>query len=235
MIVNIASPVVGADLRSVALTFDDGPSPDTDRILEILDRYEVTATFFCIGAHVAENPKLALRVAERGHSIGNHTWSHRVLHELTADEFCYEIDATGQALSGATGRSPSLLRPPYGSRTPAMLRNLADHGLTSVLWDVDPRDWDDPGADAIVDATLRNTRNGSIVLLHDGSPEGRSRSQTAEALPSILEGLLDRGYRFVTADDDSVADARAGAHIPHAVAPAFPHPGASPAQSENRS
>lgn len=232
---NIASPVVGDDIQSVALTFDDGPSPDTDRILEILDSYEVTATFFCIGARVAENPEIALRVADRGHSIGNHTWSHRVLHELTADELRYEIDATEQALSGATGRSPSLLRPPYGSRTPAMLRNLADHGLTSVLWDVDPRDWDDPGADAIVDTALRNTRNGSIVLLHDGSPEGCSRSQTVEALPGILEGLLDRSYRFVTADDDSVADARAGAHIPYAVTPAFPRPATSPAQPENRS
>jgi peptidoglycan/xylan/chitin deacetylase (PgdA/CDA1 family) len=87
-------------------TFHDGPSPHTGQILEILDRYDATATSFCIGSHVAESPEPALRVADHGHSIENQKMSHRVLHELTADEFCYETGAAGQALSEVTGHRP---------------------------------------------------------------------------------------------------------------------------------
>jgi peptidoglycan-N-acetylglucosamine deacetylase len=230
---HISAPPAGVDARSVALTFDDGPSPSTDRILEILDDYQVIATFFCIGVYVSERPEITRRIAEQGHSLGNHTWSHRSLPELTEDQLRYEIDATSQILYEATGSWPSLLRPPYGARNPEVLRALADHGMTSVLWNVDPRDWDCPGADAIVDTTLRDVRDGSIVLLHDGSPERESREQTVAALPRILEGLLSRGYRFVTADDASVAIACAGDHINYVNAPASPRAAASPDHSEN--
>jgi peptidoglycan-N-acetylglucosamine deacetylase len=210
----------GVDIKTVALTFDDGPSPSTDHVLDILDEYQATATFFCIGRYVAEHPEIVRRVAERGHSVQNHTWSHRSLHELTASELLNEIEATNRLLFETTGSRPSLLRPPYGMRTPDVLDTLARHGMTSVLWNVDPRDWDCPGADVIAETVLQDVRDRSVLLLHDGSPDGESRTQTVAALPRILEGLLARGYRFVSADDASVAVARIGDHIPYATASA---------------
>jgi peptidoglycan/xylan/chitin deacetylase (PgdA/CDA1 family) len=109
----------------------------------------------------------------------------------------WQVEATRAALTAAAGQdtAASLVRPPYGAYTPAVLRWLAELGTTTVLWDVDTSDWQRPGPDAIAEQALSGARNGSIVLFHDG---GGDRSQTAAALPRILEGLLGRGFRLVT-------------------------------------
>jgi peptidoglycan-N-acetylglucosamine deacetylase len=181
----------------IALTFDDGPHPVfTPQVLELLHRYGVTATFFCVGLNVAAYPELVARIAEAGHVVGNHTWSHPYLPDLPQDELLRQVDATDAALRDA-GTATRLVRPPYGARTPDALTWLAGHGYTTVLWDVDVGDWAVPGTDTVVAAATTATA-GSIVLMHDA---GGDRTQTVQALPVILGRLLDRGYRLVSIDE----------------------------------
>jgi peptidoglycan-N-acetylglucosamine deacetylase len=189
-------PDAGAPV--VALTFDDGPDPRfTPRVLDLLYRYGIRASFFCVGINVAAHPDLPARAAAEGHTVGNHTWSHPYLPDLTRDELLRQVDATSEALTSAVGQAGRLVRPPYGARTPDVLRWLAEHELTTVLWDVDAHDWAAPGAEAIVGAVTGAVGAGSVVLMHDG---GGDRTQTVEALPGILRSLLDRGYTFATID-----------------------------------
>lgn len=188
------------DRREVALTFDDGPLPPyTDRILDILESYAVPATFFCCGIHVGPHSEVLVRMREQGHALGNHTWSHPFLPELSRTELAEQIDRTAEAIAEASGGgAPRLFRPPYGARTPAVTSRLTEHDATTVLWDVAPDDWALRQADAIARDVLADVRPGSVVLLHDG---GGDRSPTVAALPPIIEGLLERGYTFGRADD----------------------------------
>jgi peptidoglycan/xylan/chitin deacetylase (PgdA/CDA1 family) len=179
----------------VALTFDDGPHPDfTPRMLDILAAYGIPATFFCVGLCARAYPELVARVVAGGHGVGNHTWSHPYLPDLTRDEVLRQVDATGETLRMVTGALPALVRPPYGSRTPDVLRWFAGHDLTTVLWDVDSQDWAAPGTDRIVSTVTTAVVPGSVVLMHDA---GGDRGQTVAALPRVVEDLLGRGFRFV--------------------------------------
>jgi peptidoglycan/xylan/chitin deacetylase (PgdA/CDA1 family) len=188
----------GGTRPEVALTFDDGPHPVfTPLVLDILARYEIRATFFCVGLCAVAHPELIARIVSEGHTVGNHTWSHPYLPDLTRDEVRRQVHATGEVLGGVSGTAPVIVRPPYGARTPDVLRLLADRDLTTVLFDVDARDWTTPGADAIVATVTTTAAPGSIVLMHDA---GGDRTQTVAALPRIVEGLGDRGLRFVTVD-----------------------------------
>ncbi|MFF0767305.1 polysaccharide deacetylase family protein [Nonomuraea wenchangensis] len=183
--------------KRLALTFDDGPHPlFTDRVLKVLRRYEVPATFFCVGLHAAGHPEVVRRILDGGHALGNHTWSHPYLPDLTKDGLAEQVARTARQLP-AGGGAPALFRPPYGSRSPDILSWLVELGTTTVLWDVEPFDWALPGAGVIADRVLADVRPGSVILLHDG---GGDRSQTVAALPSIIERLLDDGYEFVTVD-----------------------------------
>ena len=180
----------------LALTFDDGPHPVfTPQVLELLRRYDVRATFFCVGLNVAAYPHLVGQIADAGHQLGNHTWSHPYLPDLTRGELLGQVDATDAALRAA-GTATTLVRPPYGARTPDSLTWLAGHGYTTVLWDIDVGDWAAPGTEAIVAGATTATA-GSVILMHDA---GGDRTGTVAALPRILGRLLDRGYRFVTVD-----------------------------------
>jgi peptidoglycan-N-acetylglucosamine deacetylase len=184
----------------VALTFDDGPNPPyTGRVLDVLERYGVPATFFCVGLHARAHTDELARMAEAGHGFGNHTWSHPFLPDLSVREFEVQLERTFEAIEDGAGVRPApLFRPPYGSRKAELLTWLGrSGGPTTVLWDVDTGDWAMPGAPAITDAVLSRARPGSIVLMHDG---GGDRSQTAEALPAVIEGLLERGYLFARVD-----------------------------------
>ncbi|QMU76672.1 polysaccharide deacetylase family protein [Streptacidiphilus sp. PB12-B1b] len=187
-----------AHLRQVALTFDDGPGgADTGRILDVLRDYGVPATFFCVGLHAQAEPATVARIADEGHAIGNHTWSHPFLPDLTRDEVLFQLDATARAIADVTGQQPTLVRPPYGAQTPDSMAWVADHGLTTVLWGQDTNDWSQPGAEAIRANALTGIGNGSVVLMHDA---GGDRSQTVAALPGVIEALLADGYSLVTVD-----------------------------------
>jgi peptidoglycan-N-acetylglucosamine deacetylase len=181
----------------VALTFDDGPNPPyTGQILDILARYQVPATFFCVGLQASAHPADVARMAAAGHGLGNHTWSHPFLPDLSRAQLAEQLDRTDEAIAAA-GAGPGLFRPPYGSRSPDVLRWLGERGTPIVLWDVDPSDWARPGAALIAGRVLLQTRPGTIILMHDG---GGDRAQTVAALPLVIEGLLDRGFRFSRAD-----------------------------------
>ncbi|WP_042433071.1 polysaccharide deacetylase family protein [Streptacidiphilus anmyonensis] len=179
----------------VALTFDDGPDPvHTRRVLEILERYGARATFFCVGHHVAALPDEVRRIAAAGHEVGNHSWSHPFLPDLTPDELREQIDRTTEAVAAVTGAAPTRFRPPYGALTPEVLAVLERHPATLTMWDVDSRDWTRPGPERIAATVLGAAGPGSVVLMHEGAGD---RGQTVRALPSILEGLLERGLELV--------------------------------------
>ncbi|MFI1226359.1 MULTISPECIES: polysaccharide deacetylase family protein [unclassified Streptomyces] len=183
------------DLRRVALTFDDGPCPPyTGRILDILARYRLPATFFCVGLQAAAHGDTLRRMVDEGHSLGNHTWSHPFLPDLRPEEFAFQIDATGQTIARATGIEPRFVRPPYGFGTTELLEWTSEKDMSCVLWDNDSHDWSSPGPEAIAERTVRQAGPGSIILMHDG---GGDRSGTVQALPGIIEQLLDGGYEMV--------------------------------------
>ncbi|WP_422769014.1 polysaccharide deacetylase family protein [Plantactinospora sp. WMMC1484] len=193
-------PVFGVPGRSVALTVDDGPHPEwTPRMLELLDRHRVRATFFLIGARVREHPDLARRIREAGHAIGNHSMSHpQPFAALPPARLRAEIaDAQGW-IGDAVGAAPRLFRAPGGNWSPAVLRAGADLGLAPVDWTVNPSDWRSPGV-ARITRRLSRSRPGHVLLCHDG---GGDRSQTVEALETVLPRLLDRGLRFVVPGAD---------------------------------
>ncbi|GAA2688152.1 polysaccharide deacetylase family protein [Streptomyces lunalinharesii] len=195
--------------REVSLTFDDGPQPPyTGQVLDILRRYGVKATFFCTGMYAKAYPEYLARMREEGHGVANHTWSHPILFELTRPQLDEQLERTNEAIAEATGGpAPALFRPPYGSRSPEVLGWLAESGLTTVLWDVAPDDWQMPGADTIATRAVQEARPGSIVLLHDA---GGDRSQTAAALAPTIEGLLERSFTFVPVEQQLAAPALTG-------------------------
>jgi peptidoglycan/xylan/chitin deacetylase (PgdA/CDA1 family) len=181
----------------IALTFDDGPSAKlTPKLLDLLAAHHIKATFFVIGQNVAENPEITARAAREGHEIGNHSWSHPNLAKMSDDAVRRELRKTDDAIRSAIGKPPTLLRPPYGSITSRQKRWIGDEfGYKIVLWDVDPLDWRRPGPAIVRDRILRNTRPGSIVLSHDIHPG------TIEAMPSTIEQLEAKGFKFVTVSE----------------------------------
>lgn len=186
------------DTNAVALTFDDGPTTDTDRVLDALAAHEVPATFFMIGKRAEERTETARRVAASGHEIGNHSYSHPIYLYRTAAETRLEIARAQEAIAAATGVRPIWSRPPCGVRTPAYFSAARAHGLRTVQWTVAGFDWKDWTAMDIVRHILRRASAGSIVLLHDGDSEGkRDRSQTVAAIPGIVKGLRERGLGIV--------------------------------------
>ncbi|MFD3538127.1 polysaccharide deacetylase family protein [Streptomyces sp. NPDC058662] len=180
----------------VALTFDDGPDPlHTRQVLDILDRYGARATFFCVGHHVTALPDEVRRIAAAGHELGNHSWSHPYLPDLTPQQLREQLDRTGEAVARVTGQAPTRFRPPYGALTPEVLAALEEYPTTLTMWDVDARDWARPGPDQIAATVLEAVHPGSVVLMHEGAGD---RAQTVQALPRIIEGLLERGLELVT-------------------------------------
>jgi peptidoglycan/xylan/chitin deacetylase (PgdA/CDA1 family) len=185
-------------MSGVALTFDDGPGPDTEGILDVLAERHLKATFFMIGRHVERYARTARRVAQEGHEIGNHSYSHRILLYQTSRQTSYQMGRAQAAIAYVTGQDPSLARPPCGVRTRAYFRSARALGLQTVQWDVAGFDWQNRSADQIAQAVLSRVRAGSIILLHDGDSAGKQdRRATVAALPLIIAGLDARGLKIV--------------------------------------
>lgn len=182
-----------------ALTFDDGPSPDTARILDILRAKKVHATFFLCGASVERYPELAKRIVAEGHALGNHTYSHPYLHLMSREAIASEIDRAQDAIEKVTGIRPAYFRPPHGVRWFPLWDVLRERGMTMVLWNSYPQEGASP-AEEITARALARLRPGAVILLHDGKdnlPDGRNlRPATVEALPRIIDGVRRAGYRF---------------------------------------
>jgi len=189
------------DTNEVALTFDDGPAPETEQIVDTLDAYGLKATFFMIGRHVERYPRIARRVADSGHAIGNHSYSHSIFLYQSARETRRQLDRTQEVISDLTGVQPQLARPPCGVRTPAYFAAARDLGLRTVQWTNTGFDWKRHDAERIALDALRRTNAGSIILLHDGDSSGRrDRRETVAAVPLILSGLKGRGLNVAPLD-----------------------------------
>ena len=184
----------------IGLSFDDGPHPVfTPRLLDILARYGVKATFFLIGRYVMMYPDIARSIHREGHEIGNHTFRHRMLPLLSDQEIELEIRSTHDVIGEKTGCGPVYLRPPMGLFTRRTVDVIEDCGYKTVIGDVYPRDPNMPGVRKIIDRILVRTRPGSLIILHDGgNGPVVDRSQTLAAVDLIIPELLARGYRFVT-------------------------------------
>ena len=187
--------------RLLALTYDDGPNdPWTFRLLEVLDRHQVKATFFLIGKFVQQRPDLARALVAAGHAIGNHTWDHPNLILCSSAEVRRQLQQTQQAIFDATGVEAKLFRPPFGGRRPASLRVARSLGLQPVMWNVTCYDWKAKSADEIVAHAERQIHGGNVILLHDGEFHriGVDRSRSVEATDRILQRYKSQGYEFVT-------------------------------------
>ncbi|MEU3985307.1 bifunctional polysaccharide deacetylase/glycosyltransferase family 2 protein [Streptomyces sp. NPDC026672] len=192
--------------RTLALTFDDGPDPVwTPRILDVLRRNHVHATFFIVGTQAVAHPELVRRIVAEGHQIGIHTFTHPDLARLAPWQRSLELRETQLAVAGAAGVTTGLLRPPYSSRNDALdnadwsvLEQADAAGYVTVLATRDAEDWQRPGVERILARATPRGRAGQIVLMHDA---GGDRSQTVAALSTLVPRLKARGYTFATVSD----------------------------------
>src|SRR5881392_3272094 len=225
---------VHVDGPYIAMTFDDGPSATlTPKLLDLLAAHHIKATFFVIGENVAEHPEIVARAAREGHEIANHSWSHPNFGKMSDESVRRQLQQTDDAIKSATGKRPTLLRPPYGSITAREKHWIHDEfGYDIILWDVDPYDWKRPGPAVVRARILKETRPGSIVLSHDIHPG------TIEAMPSTFDELEAKGFKFVTVSElirmaaarPSHPSPQPGGTVP-ASATESPSPTPSPASS----
>lgn len=187
--------------KVMALTFDDGPDAVfTSQIADLLRKYDAKATFFVVGSRVLKNRQIVKQLAEDGHELANHTFTHPNMRSLSPERLQREVEQTQHAIYEATGKKPVLFRPPGGYYDERLVDSLRKAGFLVVLWSwhQDTRDWTDPGTNRIVAKVLKNAHNGDIVLFHD---YGGARQQTVHAIEKILPSLQQEGYRFVTVSE----------------------------------
>ena len=176
----------------VALTFDDGPKPETTvRLLDALALREIPATFFLVGEFIPGNEALIKRMASEGHQIGVHSYSHIELTDLSRSDFDFEVTQTRSLIRSILGEGEYWLRPPYGILDDSVV-NWADSPI--ILWSLDPEDWKDRDTQRIIDDVLSRVRDGDILLFHD------IYDSSADAVIRITDALLDQGYCFTTVE-----------------------------------
>jgi peptidoglycan/xylan/chitin deacetylase (PgdA/CDA1 family) len=207
---------VQVDGPYIAMTFDDGPSATlTPKLLDLLAARHIKATFFVVGQNAADHPEIVARAAREGHEIANHSWSHPNLGKMSDENVRRQLQQTDDAIKNASGKRPTLMRPPYGSITTREKHWIHDEfGYDIILWDVDPLDWKRPGPAVVRSRILKETRPGSIILSHDIHPG------TIEAMPSTFDELQAKGFKFVTVSE-----------LIRMAASRTPHPSAEPSAS----
>ena len=183
-------------VKCVALTFDDGPSPFDDRLLQILKDNDAKATFFLIGNKVAANPAGAKKIADAGMEIGNHTWEHPNMATLPIEDIAPQFSKANDAITAAPGRAPTLYRPAGGLSTAPVRQSAATFGLAEILWDVIPFDWaNDTNTAATRQLLMSQIKPGSVVLFHD------TYSSTVDLVYQFIPVLKANGYRMVTVSE----------------------------------
>ncbi len=202
-----AAPTPTVANKTIALTFDDGPGPYTEKLLDILDKYDAKATFFLIGSKVSARANTLRRMQSRGHQLGNHSWSHPELNKVSAEQLSSEIDQTNNAIKQAVGTKPNVIRPPYGAFNRAVLEQFRQRGMSAVVWSVDTRDWADRNSEIVCSRAVAGARNGAVILMHD------IHQTSVNAVPCILDSLKQQGYSFVTVQN-LIGDMTPGAVYP---------------------
>lgn len=185
--------------KKVALTFDDGPHPIyTPKILELLDAYEISATFFVIGQNVDNYPEAFKKLVSSNCEIGNHTYHHRNVSNMSESDIRAELEMTESAISKFSNIKPTLIRPPEGSYSNQLEKVCFEKKYDVILWSIDTRDWEHSSVDQISHTVLKKIQNGDIILMHDYVSHS---AHTYEALKIIIPELLRQGYTFVTVSD----------------------------------
>ena len=187
--------------KQIALTYDDGPNdPHTLRLLEVLAKHEVHATFFLIGRYIEQRPDIVRDILKAGHITGNHTFTHPLLTLKSAAETHDELTRCRSALQNAIGEHSNLFRPPFGGRRPSTLRVARELGLEPIMWNVTGYDWNAPPAAQIERKVDGQIRGGDVILLHDGGHKqmGADRSQTVIATDHLITKYKSQGYTFRT-------------------------------------
>ncbi|WP_246070725.1 polysaccharide deacetylase family protein [Paenibacillus kobensis] len=185
--------------RKAALTFDDVPDPRyTGKVLDVLARYHVQATFFVLGSLAARHPALVKRMQREGHTVGNHSYNHALFSQLSQEQFRRQIVRTDAVLTPLIGYSPRFIRPPYGEVRPKQLQWARRNGYIVVNWDVDSVDWRSLRSRTVILNIRKTIQPGSIILQHAGGGPTQDLSGTVEALPRIIRLLQSKGYELVT-------------------------------------
>ena len=181
---------------AVALTFDVVWEPaETGRILDILDRYRIRATFFVTGAWVRYNPDLAREILIRGHEIGQHSQNHKVMTGLKEEDLAGEFELMEETLREELNYQAFLFRPPYGEIDRQVEEFARNRGYTTVIWSIDPHDWLNPGVDKIVSRVVKKLHKGAIIMFHTSS------TQSVEALPLVIQSLKMKQYMICTVSE----------------------------------
>ena len=177
----------------IALTFDDGPyAPVGNRIMDSLEKYNGRATFFVVGNRVAEYQTEIKRMHDNGHEIANHTYGHKYLNKLGADEIRSQVELCNQAVAAVTGESPRLVRLPGGNKNDTVLGNV---NYPMIMWNIDTLDWKTKNADKTVQAVIGKVKDGDIVLMHE------LYTASGDAAVTLIPALTERGYQLVTVSE----------------------------------
>ncbi|MET8049955.1 MULTISPECIES: polysaccharide deacetylase family protein [unclassified Streptosporangium] len=184
-------PVDCAKVKCIALTFDDGPGKYADKLLDTFKKYNSKATFFLEGQYVKSRPAFAKRMVAEGHDIGNHSYSHPHLRELSEDKIREELTKTQDIVKKSTGKYPTTIRPPYGEFDQRVAAIATEMGMPIVLWNGGSRDWATKNEKAIYDEVLKNAKRDGVILMHDWV------EQTVKVMPKLLTALQKQGYHMV--------------------------------------
>jgi peptidoglycan/xylan/chitin deacetylase (PgdA/CDA1 family) len=202
-------------LKVLALTYDDGPNdPWTMKMLDVLAKHQVSATFFMVGRYVRERPEIARAVQQAGHSIGNHSYTHPNLIFASQAKLRQELEDTSVAIFDATGERPFLFRPPFGARKPGTFKTVEELKMFPVMWRVTCFDWAAKSHEQILKHARRQIAGGEVVLLHDGGhlKMGEDRSHTVRATDELIAEYKDRGFLFTTVTE--MMQMRPGVEMP---------------------
>jgi len=201
--------------KYLALTFDDGPSGGiTESLLAVLEEYDARATFFLCGYRMEQWPELVTSMAEAGHEVGVHGCSHLYFTQMTEQTLREELVGTAETVARLTGQTPTLLRPPGGLHNAAVRQQAEELGMSLMLWNVDPEDWDPHKRQQAAETVISGIKDGDVVLLHDLSADN------VQTVREILRRLRDRGFIFVTVSQ--LAQLRGTALLPGKIYGSFP-------------
>ena len=192
---------LGRGSKQLALTYDDGPNdPHTLRLLDVLARHDVRATFFLIGRYVQQRPEIVRELVKAGHVVGNHTFTHPLLIFKSARELRSQLETCDRALTDAVGEHSNLFRPPFGAGVPQCCALPGRMGLEPIMWNVTGYDWNATSAEQIERKVTSQVRGGDVILLHDGGhlDFGADRSYTVTATDRLISRYKSEGYEFVT-------------------------------------